>query len=88
MVTQGLPRSISRRLIVRLPKEVSAIGMPIAHGSCCGLFLTLPWGPHWPFGHFGLAAPSTGLLDADFGLADLFFVCVQVGVPRLRADDL
>ncbi len=79
MVTQGLPRSISRRLIVRLPKEVSAMGMPIALTSCCGLFLTLPWGPHWPFGHFGLAAPPTGLLDANFGLADLFLTALVIG---------
>ncbi len=55
MVAQGLTRSIPRRAVALLPKSVGATGLAIAHGSCFGLFLTLPWGPHWPFGYFGLS---------------------------------
>jgi O-antigen ligase len=79
VAAQSLTRSIPRRAAVLLPKDIGAAGLTLAHGSCLGLFLTLPWGPHWPFGHFGLSVPLPGLIDSNFGLADLFLIGLAIG---------
>jgi O-antigen ligase len=79
VVAQSLTRSTPRRANGLVPKGVGATGLTLAHGSCLGLFLTLPWGPHWPFGHFGLSSPPPGLIDSNFGLADLFLIGLAIG---------
>jgi len=58
---------------------VGILGLRFAHACCLVLLLTLAWGPHWPFSHFGLVAPHAGLLNAGFDLADLLLVGILIG---------
>jgi O-antigen ligase len=64
------------------PRRHAWIGVAGLHGArvcCLLLLLTLAWGPHWPFSHFGIVAPPAGLLNTGFDLADLLLVGILAG---------
>ncbi|HWE63231.1 MAG TPA: hypothetical protein VHB98_16065, partial [Chloroflexota bacterium] len=60
MAAQPAARPARPGMICRLRASTGAAGLRLAHACFLLLLLTLPWGPHWPFSHFGIVAPPAG----------------------------